>query len=106
MTDSSAFDRLLHETLEIEKTRPDTISAIATRIRAAAGADGNDVLDDQLADLKDKVSADAANEVSDEEADAALELASLKFSEEISNASLERRIAAMMTSNTAEEIGA
>lgn len=90
----------------ILEERSGEVEAISTRIRAAAQADGDDVLDDQLADLKDRISADAANMVSDEDADEALESASRRFTDDVSNASLEKRVAALLTVMDGDEIGA
>lgn len=106
MQDSDAFDALMERIASIEVERAQDIEAVAVRIRASAGADGDDVLDDQLADLKDRVSADCANAVADEDADDALEGASTRFADRVSNASLERRIAALLTVMDATDIGA
>lgn len=90
----------------IQAERSAEVETISTRIRARSQADGDDVLDDQLADLKDHVSAQAANRVSDDEADEALESASRRFTDAISNASLEKRVAALLTMMDGADIGA
>ncbi len=90
----------------VQAERSAEVESISTRIRAASQADGDDVLDDQIADLKDHVSAEAANMVTDEDADRALESASERFTEAVSNASLEKRVAALLTVMDGAEIGA
>lgn len=100
------YEEFIAQVEGIARDRADEIEVIATRIRAASGADGDDDVDDRIADLKDHISARCANTVSDEEADAALDRASERFTDDVSNASLERRIAALLTVTPADEIGA
>jgi hypothetical protein len=98
--------RALEENAEaIRAERPGDVERVSTRIRAVAMSDGNDELDDQLADLKDHLAAGAANRVDDDAAEAEIEKVSQRFTDAISNATLETRVAALMTVMDADDIG-
>lgn len=100
------YEEFIARVDEAAATRSAEVTDVATRIRVASGSDGDDEIDDQIADLRDRVAADCANAVSDEEADAAIDRATERFTDDVSNASLERRIAALLTVMGADEIGA
>ena len=105
MKDEDPVRALEEKTETMRAERPGDVERVATRIRAEAMSDGNDELDDQLADLKDHLAAVAANRVDDGAAEDEIERVSQLFTDAISNATLETRVAALMTVMDADDIG-
>lgn len=92
---------------EVSATRSEEISWVSEVLNSAAaksGVDVDEMIDDLLSDLKGKVAADAANAVDDERADEALAAAEASFTDDVSNAGLDRRIAALLVESTSEHL--
>lgn len=102
----SPYEEFIAQVDAVASDRAGEVADVSTRIRVGSGSDGDDEIDDQIADLKDHVAARCANAVSDQEADAAIDRATERFTDDVSNASLERRVAALLTVMGADEIGA
>jgi hypothetical protein len=102
----SPYEEFIARVDEAAATRTAEITDVTTRIRVGSGSDGDDEIDDQIADLKDEVATRCANAVSDGEAENAIDTACASFTDDVSNASLERRVAALLTVMDAAEIGA
>jgi uncharacterized membrane protein len=92
---SPAYKIFLQQVETAERAYPNAIAEIAKRI--ANDRDAEEALDDQIADLRDRISSRAANGVPDGVAEDVLELISRQFTDAISNAPTERRVAAMLT---------
>lgn len=87
------------QTLETDiKVIEDDDQLLITRIRdrLAGRADADDLLDDELAEVKSHFGAKAANDVSDVEAEGAIAEVEQWIADNVSNGSIERRIAGVM----------
>jgi hypothetical protein len=102
--DADAFPLKVDEVLA---TRAEEVTWVSTVLHAAAARSGGDVdemLDDLLSELKGKVAADAANGVDDGDAEDAIGMAESTFTDDVSNAGVERRIAALLVGTTSEHL--
>lgn len=95
---SAEVDRIQHE-------RSGEIAAILADLRAGRDdATVDALLDDPLDDVRGDLCARSANQVADDDADDAVEGCSRLFTEDVSNAVQERRIAALLTAMSADDL--
>ena len=89
------FSQQLDETC---RTRSDEIVALQKRLGASRPDDGSldEAIDDELAEVLSALSAGAANSTGDDEADAAISEIERLFSSDVTNAPVERRLAALL----------
>lgn len=86
--------------------RAGEIASLELALHAANpdAGDADEILDDLLSELKGEVAAGAANQVSDGDANDVLALCEARFAEDVSNASVRRRIAALLVGSTPETL--
>lgn len=88
------FDRFNANIESLLADHGEVIRDVADKVDNGPFQDLGDILDDFAADAKSELGAEAANSVSDAEAEEAIEIAEKWVTDNVSNGTAERRIAA------------
>ena len=88
--------------IQIEADQPAVIAKLCDCLAGRTHAD--DLLDEQIAEVKSHFGAKAANTVSDAEADGAIAEVEQWVTDNISNRTIERRVAGALTVRSAREL--